>query len=133
MVKIELVKILLFTESRYSVDRRKIRKAITEILEEQEIKGPVEISVAIVGDRKMRSLNKKFRNIEGTTNVLSFPTMEGEPAVLPPDGILRLGDIVVSFPQAVSGAGKKEVMVDEEISELVKHGLLHLLGINHPE
>ncbi len=131
MVKMELVKILLFSESRYPVNRRKIRKAITEILDEQEIKGPVEISVAIVGDRKMRALNKKFRNIEGTTNVLSFPTMEGEPAILPPDGILHLGDIIVSFPQAVSGATKKEVMVDEEIAELVKHGLLHLLGINH--
>lgn len=131
MVKMELVKILLFSESRYSVNRRKIRKAILEILEEQEIHGPVEISVAIVGDRKMRSLNKKFRNLEGTTNVLSFPIMEGKSAILPPDGILRLGDIIVSFPQAVANAAKKEVMVDEEISELVKHGLRHLLGIDH--
>lgn len=122
-------RVLLFSESRYLVDRRKIRKTITDILEKREVEGPVEVSISIVGKRKAQALNKKFRNEEGPAVVLTFSIMEGKPTLLPPDGILRLGDIVICYPLAVSNAAKRETMVDEEINELVEHGLLHLLGI----
>ena len=50
-----------------------------------------------------------------------------------PDGILRLGDIVVSYPVARRQAGEHNLLVDNEIKILVKHGMLHLLGIHHEE
>ena len=120
----------LFVESRYKVNRKRIILVITNLLKEQEIFLPVEVSVAVVGDRKMRSLNKKYRGKEGTTNVLSFSLSEGDPAVLPTE-ILRLGDIVISYPQVIREAAKENMLVDDKIDKLVHHGLMHLLGIHH--
>jgi probable rRNA maturation factor len=100
------------------------------VLTEHEIKGPVEVSVAIVGDRKMRVLSKKYKGEDKTRNILSFPLAEGESTFLPTE-VLRLGDIVISFPEVIREASKMEILVDDRIDELTEHGMLHLLGINH--
>ena len=127
--KVGQVRVLVFCESRYPASRRLIKKKIEEVLEKQELAGPVEVSVAIVGNRKMKALNKKYREQDASTDVLSFSILEGQPALLPTDGILRLGDIIISYPLAVVNAGKKEIMVDEEIGNLIEHGLNNLLGL----
>jgi probable rRNA maturation factor len=121
----------IFVESRYRVDRKRIKKAILEVLTDQEIKGPVEVSVAIVGDRKMRSLSKKYKGEDKTRNILSFSLSEGESTHLDNDDVLRLGDIVISYPQVIRDASEEEILVDDKVDELAKHGILHLLGINH--
>jgi probable rRNA maturation factor len=121
----------IFVESRYRVDRKRIKKAILEVLTEQEIKGPIEVSVAIVGDRKMRSLSKKYKGEDKTRNILSFSLSEGESTHLDNDDVLRLGDIVISYPQVIRDASEEETLVDDKVDELTKHGMLHLLGINH--
>ena len=137
MIMDKIISVILFCESRYPVNRKSIRKTIEAVLGERSISGSIEVSVSIVGDRKMRSLNKKYRGKLETTDVLSFSQVEGEISakklknVSYPDGVLRLGDIVISFPQARKNAVKKEVLVDEEINFLIGHGLLHLLGIHH--
>jgi len=127
-----MISVSLFCESRYPVNRRLVKKTVEAVLGERGISGDVEVSLAIVGDRKMRQLNKKYRNKDKTANVLSFSQVEGEKLVSP-DGVLRLGDVVVSYPQARKSAREKEVLVDEEINFLISHGLLHLLGIHHEE
>jgi rRNA maturation RNase YbeY len=124
------VQIPIFVESRYKVNRKRIKKVILEVVTEHEIKGPVEVSVAIVGDRKMRSLSKKYKGEDKTRNILSFPLSEGESTYLPSE-ILRLGDIVISYPQIIKEASVEEILVDDKIDMLIKHGMLHLLGINH--
>ena len=121
----------IFVESRYRVSRKRIKKAISKVLTEHEIKGPVEVSVAIVGDRKMRSLSKKYKGEDKTRNILSFSLSEGESTHLNNDDVLRLGDIVISYPQVIRDASEEEVLVDDKVDELAKHGMLHLLGINH--
>lgn len=126
----EKVNIPIFVESRYRVNRKRIKKAISKVLTEHEIKGDVEVSVAIVGDRKMRALSKKYKGEDKTRNVLSFSLSEGESSYLPSE-VLRLGDIVISYPVVIREASEEEVLVDDKIDELVEHGLLHLLGINH--
>lgn len=127
-------KVLIFVESRYKVNRKRITETIRKLLKEKGVSEDSEVSVAIVGDRKMRSLNKKYKGKDGTTNVLSFSLAEGGSVALPQDGdILRLGDVVVSYPQVINEAAKEEVLVDEKIDELVSHGVLHLLGIHHEE
>src|SRR5260221_13072817 len=93
-------KVLIYVESRYKVTRKRIKSAVQFVLEDQKIQTPLEISIAIVGDRKMRSLNKKYRNLDKTANILSFPLSEGEPTKLPSD-IMRLGDIVISYPMVI--------------------------------
>src|SRR5690348_9185380 len=95
--KQESVSILLYVESRYRVNRKRIRKKILETLKSGNIKGPVEVSIAFVGDRKMRELSKKYKGEDKTRNILSFSLTEGTPVVLPTDK-LRLGDIVISYP-----------------------------------
>jgi len=126
----ENAKILIYVESRYKVDRNKIKSAVTSVLEENSVKTPIEVSIAIVGDRKMTKLNKEYRNKEGTTNILSFPLAEGEQTHLPTD-IVRLGDIVISYPMVIKEAAEQEMLVDERVEELVRHGMLHLLGLHH--
>jgi len=124
------VNVLIFVESRYKVNRKKIKQAIENLLHEQELNTPAEVSVAIVGDRKMRSLSKKYKGEDKTRNVLSFSQTEGEP-VKSVSSVLRLGDVVISYPQVIKEASQEEVMVDDKVNELVVHGLLHLLGIHH--
>ncbi len=124
------VKILTFVESRYKVNRKKIRQTVNTVLDRKSIASRCEVSLAFVGDRKMHALNKKFRNLDKTTNILSFPLSEGEQTVLP-TGIIRLGDIVISYPQIIKEAARDEMMVDDKIDQLVEHGLLHLLGEHH--
>jgi probable rRNA maturation factor len=126
----EDIQIPIFVESRYKVNRKRIKKIISKVLTEHEIKGPVEVSVAIVGDRKMRALSKKYKGEDKTRNILSFSLSEGESTYLPSE-ILRLGDIVISFPQIIKEASEQEMLVDDRIDELIEHGTLHLLGINH--
>lgn len=125
------VDVLIFVESRYKVNRKKIKQAVENILHEQDLNtAAVEVSVAIVGDRKMRSLSKKYKDEDKTRNVLSFSQTEGE-SIKQEGSVLRLGDIVISYPQVIKEASKEEVLVDEKVNELVSHGLLHLLGIHH--
>ncbi|MBI2033255.1 MAG: rRNA maturation RNase YbeY [Candidatus Levybacteria bacterium] len=123
-------KILLFVESRYKVNRKRIKQAVLQILAGQGLVQETEISIAIVGDRKMRELNKKYRNLDKTSNVLSFPITEGEDMRLPRE-VLRLGDVVISYPEVIREAAAENMLVDDRIDELVSHGVLHLLGIHH--
>lgn len=124
------IKVLLFIESRYKVNRKRITSAVTNLIKQQAIASPIEVSIAIVGDRKMKTLHKKYKGEDKTTNVLSFPISEGEPMVLPNDKI-RLGDVVISYPQVIREAARDEVYVDDKIDELVVHGTMHLLGLHH--
>jgi rRNA maturation RNase YbeY len=131
-----MVTVLFQTESHYPVHRQKVISAV-----EQALKGKIhracEVSVSIIGDRRMIYLNRKYRHVDETTDVLSFPLSDQldahVPFIDPPDNVLRLGDIVVSYPQAVSEAAEQNLLVDDVIEGLVLHGLNHLLGIHHPE
>ena len=128
--------ISLFVESRYKVNRKRVIAALSDLLKKQEILRDVELSVAVVGDRKMRELNRKYRDKDTTTNVLSFSLSEGDSVVMPSNtemDVLRLGDIVVSYPQIIQEAAAEDMLVDDKVDELVSHGLLHLLGIHHEE
>lgn len=132
-----MISILFQTESHFPVTRSKIKNAIIEALH-GKVKRDAEVSVSIIGDRRMKQLNSQYRQKDTTTDVLSFPlndpTYHAKTSFIdPPDGVLRLGDIMVSFPQAVAEATEENKLVDDKIIDLVLHGLNHLLGIHHPE
>jgi probable rRNA maturation factor len=124
------VNILIYVESRYKVNRKRIKKAINDTLMENSVTSPVEISLAVVGDRKMKALNLKYRNLDKTTNVLSFPLAEGEQTLMK-GNMNRLGDIVLSYPQVIRESVRDEMLVDDKVDQLVKHSMLHLLGMHH--
>jgi|SRR5579872_4634269 len=124
------ITVLLFVESRYKVNRQRIKKAVEKVILEENVQGPVEVSVAIVGDRKMRELSRKYKGEDKTRNILSFSLSEGEATVMPTDK-LRLGDIVISYPFLIQEAAKEEELVDDRMDMLVEHGMQHLLGIHH--
>ena len=125
-----MVKVLIFVESRYKVNRKRIKKTVEGSLSKEGISSDVEVSIAIVGDRKMRELSRKYKGEDKTRNILSFSLSEGEsaPAVA---SVMRLGDIVISYPEVIREASRDEILVDDRIDELVVHGLSHLLGIHH--
>ncbi len=86
------------------------------------------VTVAFVSDRAMRELNRRWRGKEGTTDVLSFPAAQDEFEKL--EGF-TLGDVVISVEQAARQATEHGLEFDEEVSQLVLHGLLHLCGYDH--
>jgi len=84
-------------------------------------------TVAFVSDRKIQELNKRFRGVNKPTDVLSFPACSnGFENVA-----TNLGDIAVSVPRAESQARENGLQFDQEISQLLLHGLLHLCGYDH--
>lgn len=84
------------------------------------------ISVTISDDKELKKLNKKYLNKNETTDVLSFSVEEKLE-----DGTFYLGDVIVNKQQAKRQAKNYENSLREEISELVAHGILHLLGVHH--
>lgn len=117
-------------DSRYGFDRKRIRAALAKTLVEQGKEGNIKISLSVVGERKIRELERKYFDLDEVTDVLSFPLEEGLEMPFDPDGE-SLGDIVICYPQAKRQAMQWNRIVDEEIEFLAKHGLLHLLGIHH--
>lgn len=88
----------------------------------------VEISVSLVGESKIRSLNKKYRAKDKITDVLSFPID------MIPDlrfTIRALGDIFICLPFAKKQAKRENIRVDDKLARLTVHGFLHLLGYDH--
>lgn len=86
-------------------------------------------TVAFVSDRAIRSLNCKFRGRDAVTDVLSFPGSEDE--YTPASEPRSLGDIAISVPQAERQAEENGLTFDEEIAQLILHGLLHLCSYDH--
>lgn len=130
-----MIQVNLFVQSRYLVDRKRIRATVERVLAENQLTS-AQVDVSIVGERKMKELNESKLKHEGTTDVLSFPQHEKHqlhdfplPEGLPP----HLGDIVVSFPEAVKNARKYGKLVDDQICFFIEHGLMHLLGYHHDD
>lgn len=136
-----MINIIVNSDPRYNINRSALRAAVLEALMKNRVSGKIEVGINIVGDRKMHELNQKFRGIDSTTDILSFALEDSNPASLQhiprigfissPDKILRLGDIVISYPEALEDASYDGKSVDDEIKSLVQHGINHLLGMHH--
>ncbi len=128
-------KVDAYVEPHYPLKKSLLVHAAESALSTVNVKGKVELAVCIIGDRKMRQLNKRYREIDAPTDVLAFSyTLDtGKPRefVIPPSSYLNLGDVIISYPQLIDRAAREETMVDEMASLLVAHGVLHLLGYDH--
>jgi probable rRNA maturation factor len=79
-------------------------------------------------DTQIKELNHSFRGIDRPTNVLSFPMQEGEFSDITPG---LLGDVVISAQTAAREAQETSISLDERMSQLLIHGILHLVGFDH--
>ncbi|MBQ1545145.1 MAG: rRNA maturation RNase YbeY [Clostridia bacterium] len=112
--------------------RMLIRRCCTAVLVMEEFKGDAEVSVRIVDNEKIRELNKTYRNIDASTDVLSFPLgVDGKYDVNLSTGEAELGDIVLSLETAMEQAERYGHSLDREVGYLTVHSMLHLLGYDH--
>lgn len=125
--------ILIKNFTGHKIDQKYLNKVANETLKVAGFKKPAEISLVITGDKRIRSLNKKYRKIDKVTDVLSFGNEEKHGAVkfIDPIDIVYLGEIFICYPQAERQAKLEKHTVQKEIAVLLIHGILHLLGHNH--
>lgn len=88
-----------------------------------------QITVTLVDDGEIHEINRTYRNVDRPTDVISFPSEEGECIAEIPDGFL--GDIIISVPRAQAQAEEYGHSFRRELSFLAVHGTLHLLGYDH--
>ncbi|MBD0326277.1 MAG: rRNA maturation RNase YbeY [Pyrinomonadaceae bacterium] len=114
-------------QRKVQVDCERWRAFAAKALEVVPAKG-AGVTVAFISDRAMRELNGRWRGKGGTTDVLSFLAVQDE--FEKAEG-LRLGDVVISVEQATRQAAEHGLEFEEEIAQLILHGLLHLCGYDH--
>ncbi len=112
-------------QRKLAVDKGRFRRLLEALNRRCRLKNP-ELTLSLVGDRAITSLNRKYRKTNRPTDVLSFPV--GEKAA---DGKYYLGDIVISVPQALRQSRAAGHTLERELGFLVIHGFLHLAGYRH--
>lgn len=111
-----------------------VRRAVETTLDYEQYENPIEVSVTFTDNEGIRELNRKFRNIDRPTDVLSFPLFDytGESEEPPVDKFVgMLGDIVISLEQAKKQAEEFGHSFEREAAFLTVHSMLHLLGYDH--
>jgi probable rRNA maturation factor len=96
-----------------------------------------ELGIVITDDKKIKELNNFYRKIDCATDVLSFQMPvsldqnKAEHFIIPPDNISHIGEVIISYETALRQAKEGKIKVEQEISFLVIHGILHLLNYDH--
>ena len=112
--------------------RMLIRRCCNAVLKLEKFKGSAEVSVTIVDNAYIQSLNKQYRNKDVPTDVLSFPQFE-DMSMLPEEGEICLGDVVICPEKARLQAEEYGHSQMREMVYLFVHSILHLLGYDHME
>lgn len=109
-----------------------VRRCCHAVLVNENFSGSAEISVRFVDDEVIHALNREYRNVDRSTDVLSFPLGENGVYDINNDtGAKMLGDIVISIDHAVNQAEMYGHSLEREIGFLTVHSMLHLLGYDH--
>lgn len=117
----------IIDEFNFKEDYSYLNEVIKHTLEVENVSNAV-FSIIFIDDEKMHELNKEYRGIDRTTDVLSFALEDNQRIELP---IRELGDIFISIPKMKAQAEEYGHSEKRELSFLVVHGLLHLLGYDH--
>lgn len=110
-----------------------LRRVVEAVLEAEQA-GDAALSLVVTDDDAVHRLNHTYRGIDDTTDVLSFALSDSVPGpafVTPPGQARQLGEVVISYPQAVRQAEEQGQSVELEMALLTIHGVLHLLGYDH--
>jgi probable rRNA maturation factor len=115
-----------------SLSEERLAEVARRVLEAEDAPA-CELSVTVTDDETVRSLNREYAGEDEVTDVLSFSQREGEEFVSPPEGAPQLGEVVIAYPQATRQAAERGRAATEEVTRLLVHGVLHLLGYDHAE
>ena len=112
--------------------RMLIRRCCNAVLKLEKFKGSVEVSITLVDNPYIQSLNKQYLKQDVPTDVLAFPMgKDGKYEIDPETNAQILGDIVLSMEKVIDQGKAFGHSMRYEIARLVAHGMLHLLGYNH--
>jgi probable rRNA maturation factor len=124
-------------EFRASVDGGWVKKIVRQILKADGVVPPYEVSLVFTDSSTVKQLNRDYRGVDEPTDVLAFYMLPHEGSAssfaLPPDGVTRLGEVIISYPQAIVQAEEHGHSPERELALLIIHGILHLLGYDHEE
>lgn len=127
MIKVDITK-----QSNYPVANSKLKTGLRSYLEGKGVVSEAQVSVALVGVAKMKNIAKRYLKSDKVHNVLSFTATETkETFAYPDDGVMRLGEIIVCYPQAVKEAKSEDKLIDLKVLQLITHGARHLMGEHH--
>jgi probable rRNA maturation factor len=127
-----MIQVLVKKEGNYPVSAKKIKDFLREYFKKAGIVSDAEVSVAIVGEKKMLDLARKYLDDKNLHNVLSFTEDEiDQKFVYPPGGKICLGEIIICYPKVFEEAKIEGKLIEEKALELTAHGAEHLLGFHH--
>jgi probable rRNA maturation factor len=134
---LEEIDIHVEEEFRGVVDEGWVRRIAQIVLKDERVAPPYEVSLVFTDSETVKQLNRDYRGVDETTDVLAFHMLPQKEAdysfALPPDGVTRLGEVIISYPQAVEQAREQGHPPERELALLIIHGILHLLGYDHEE
>ena len=134
---VERVEIFVQEEFRGMVDGSWIKKIARQVLKTEGVAPPYEVSLVFTDSETVRQLNRDYRGVDKPTDVLAFYMLPQKGAdssfALPPDGVTRLGEVIISYPQAAEQAREQGHSPERELALLIIHGILHLLNYDHEE
>jgi probable rRNA maturation factor len=131
------INVLIEEGVEVDLDSGWLQLVIEKTLVAENVPATVEISLLITGQERIHELNRDYRGKDKPTDVLSFSMSEQIPEeeptafVGPPDGLVHLGEVIISYPQAVLQAQEHGHSVKREMAILIVHGVLHILGYDH--
>lgn len=113
--------IMIFSDSRYAIDRSSLKKEAENILRKEGIDESRVLNIVFVGRRKMRHIAKTYKKKDVAFPVLSFSYMNDEKEKN------VIGEIIICYPQVVLLASERDRRVDLMIMRLVEHGIINLI------
>jgi probable rRNA maturation factor len=131
------INILIEEDLEIAVDVEWLQKIVETTLAAENAPSNIEISLVITGQERIQELNREYRGQDRPTDVLSFSMTEQKvdedmvPFLGPPDGMLHLGEVIISYPQALIQAEEGNRSIRKEMAVLAVHGVLHILGYDH--
>ena len=107
-----------------------VKKAISEVLKEMDFKKKYYLSILLTNNNGIKRINNKYRKINKSTNVLSFPQND-ERFITKKTSKIILGDIVISLEKIIKESKLQKKQSSDHLTHMVIHSILHLLGFNH--
>ena len=126
-----MISVLVSKSGNYPVSGPKLKKALKAYLEKNGIVSDAQVSVCIVGEKRMKEISRKYLNDKKLHNVLSFTTEETDKKFIYPPDKIYLGEIIICYPKVLEEAKREKKLIDEKAIELLLHGCEHLLGKHH--
>ena len=133
----EEIEVFVDDKFRGLVDGGWVKKIVRQVLKAEGVAPPYQVSMVFNSSETVRQLNRDYRGVDEPTDVLAFYMLPQKGVdssfALPPDGVARLGEVIISYPQAVKQAREQGHSPQRELALLIIHGILHLLGYDHED